>query len=379
MFTRSIIKGSVYLFLFLSLSFFNCTNKMDNDQLLEQKLDSVFSTLFITDEPGGSVFIQQGDKTLYAKSFGVSDMTTKTPYTSSTSQNLGSVSKTFVSYGILILQNEGKLSIEDPIIKYFPDFKNKEIAEKVTIKHLMTHTSGLPDLRETTKNGDFYLTAKDAENWAPVKETETLKFDPGSDYEYSNPAYNALALIIEQVSGNKWQDFIKMQIFDPSGMKKSDIQDGPHPSENVAHGYRKIDGEWQEYDYGEYPTFAAAGNGGVWSSVDDLRKYVAAFKNNSFADAKTTTLSVDPWIPQNWKGKTAPWKGMAWFKHKSYLHGMNPEEEFTVIEHSGDQGGFRAHVLMIPEADITIIWLTNNEQLLSEHIWKVMHETGYIK
>src|SRR5690606_2624767 len=146
------------------------------------------ATIFTPEEPGGTVFIQQGDKTLYAKSFGLTDLDKKTVYTSSTSQNLGSISKTFVSYGILLLQNEGKLSIEDPIIKYFPDFKNKEIAEKVTIKHLLTHTSGLPDLRKTEAERDFYLTAKDAENWAPVMEADTLKFEPGSNYEYSNPA-----------------------------------------------------------------------------------------------------------------------------------------------------------------------------------------------
>lgn len=352
---------------------------MDHDQLLEQKLDSVFATLFTPDAPGGSIFIQQGDKTLYAKSFGLSDLEKKIKYTSATVQNLGSISKTFVSYGILLLANEGKLSLEDNILKYFPDFKNKEIAQKVTIKHLLTHTSGLPDLRETTRDSIFYLTAKDEENWAPIKLADSLNFEPGSRYEYSNPAYNALALIIEKVSGNKWQDYLKKRIFEPSGMHTSDIQDGAHPSENVAHGYRKIDNTWEEYDYGEYPTFAASGNGGVWSSIDDLKKYVDAFKKHSFADAKTTTLSTEPWKPDNWKGETAPWKGMAWFNHKSYLHGINPEEQYSVIEHSGDQGGFRAHLLMIPEPDITIIWLTNNEQLLSKQIWEVMKELGYVK
>ena len=372
-------KGSALLFLFLPLLFLNCTNQMNNHQLLEQKLDSIFAETFTPDAPGGSIFIQQGDKTLYAKSFGLSDMEKKIKYSASTVQNLGSISKTFVSYGVLILANEHKLSLDDPIIKYFPDFKNKAIAQKVTIRHLLTHTSGLPDLRETERDSIFYLTAMDAENWAPIKLADSLKFEPGSHYEYSNPAYNGLALIIEQVSGIKWQDFIKKNIFTPAGMHHSDIQDGAHPSENVAHGYRKINGQWAEYDYGEYPTFAAAGNGGVWSSIDDLRKYADAFKNNLIVDAKTNTLATEPWKADNWKGETEPWKGMAWFNHKSYLHGTNPAEQYTVIEHSGDQGGFRAHLLMIPEPDITIIWLTNNEQLLSEQIWKVMKELGYVK
>ena len=331
------------------------------------------------DAPGGSVFIQQGDKTLYEKSFGLSDIGKNIKYSSSTVQNLGSISKTFVSYGILMLANEGKLSLDDNLLKYFPDFKNHEIAKKITIRHLLTHTSGLPDLRKTEEDSVFYLTAKDEENWAPIKQADSLLFEPGSNYEYSNPAYNALALIIEKVSGIKWQNFIKKRIFEPAGMQNSDIQDGAHPSENVAHGYRKINGNWEEYDYGEYPTFAAAGNGGVWSSIDDLKKYVEAIKKNSFVDSNITTLSTEPWKPANWKGETEPWKGMAWFKHKSYLHGTDPNEQYTVIEHSGDQGGFRAHLLMIPEADITIIWLTNNEVLLTRQIWDVMLELGYVK
>jgi CubicO group peptidase (beta-lactamase class C family) len=376
---KSYLKGRILLFLILPFFFLNCTSQMNTDQALEQKLDSVFATIFTPDAPGGSIFIQQGDKVLYAKSFGLSDMEKKLKYTSATVQNLGSISKTFVSYGILILAKEDKLSLDDPILKYFPDFKNKDIAKNVTIKHLLTHTSGLPDLRETERDSVFYLTAMDAENWAPIKLADSLNFEPGSQYQYSNPAYNALALIIEKASGNKWQDFIKKRIFEPAGMGTSDIQDGAHPAKNVAHGYRKINGQWDEYDYGEYPTFAASGNGGVWSSIDDLRKYADAVKKNLIVDAETFTLSTEPWKPENWKNEAAPWKGMAWFKHPSYLHGINPEEQYTVIEHSGDQGGFRAHLLMIPESDITIIWLTNNEQLLSKQIWGVMKELGYLK
>lgn len=352
---------------------------MNNDKLLEQKLDSILTTIFNTSEPGGSVFIQQGNKILYSKSFGLSDIQNKLKYNSRTVQNLGSISKTFVAYGILILQNEGKLSIDDNILKYFPDFKNKEIAKKVTIRNLLTHTSGLPDLRETERDSIFYLTAKDEENWTPIKETEVLHFEPGSNYEYSNPAYNGLALIIEKVSKMKWQDFIKKNIFKPSGMKESKITDGPYPSEGVAHGYRKINGVWEEYDYGEYPTFAASGNGGVWSSIEDLRKYVEAIKNYSFTDKRTIQLSEEPWQPKNWNQNTQPWTGLAWFQHTSYLHGATPGEKYKVIEHDGDQGGFRAHLIMIPEPDITIIWLTNNEKMITKPIWNLLFELGYVK
>jgi len=368
-----------FLFIFFSLLFLNCFSQMSTDKLLEQKLDSVFANIFNPNEPGGSIFIQQADKILYSKSFGLSDLKRKIKYTSNTVQNLGSISKTFVAYGILILQNDGKLSIDDNLLKYFSDFKNKEIAKKVTIRNLLTHTSGLPDSREIERDSVFYLTAKDQENWAPIKLTDSLNFEPGSNYEYSNPAYNGLALIIEKVSKIKWKDFIKKYIFGPAEMTNSKITDGSYPSKNVAHGYRKINGHWEEYDYGEYPTFAASGNGGVWSSINDLRKYVDAIKRCSFTDCNTISLSETPWHPANWNQETPPWTGLAWFNHKSYLHGVNPNEQYNVIEHDGDQGGFRAHLIMIPEPDITIIWLTNNEKMITKPIWDLMLELGYVK
>ena len=104
------------------------------------------------------------------------------------------------------------------------------------------YTLGLPDNRQVSKDTVFYLTAKDSENWAPVTKTDTLVFESGDRFEYSNPAYNGLALIVEQVSGMKWQKFIEENIFKPSGMNTSTITDGPHPATGVSHAYNKIAG-----------------------------------------------------------------------------------------------------------------------------------------
>src|ERR1041384_2021049 len=186
-----------------------------------------------------------------------------------------------------MLRDEGKLSLEDSLIKYFPEFKNKDIARKVKIKHLLTHTSGLPDLRPVEEQWEFYLTANDAQNWQPVTQADSLEFEPGSRYKYSNPAFNALALIIEKVSGQKWQDFVAERIFKPAGMTASTITDGSHPETGVSHGYVLENDKWSELDYGEEPTFCAAGNGGVWSSAEELFKYQKALENATFSNAAT--------------------------------------------------------------------------------------------
>jgi len=350
------------------------TQQSSNDKLLAAKLDLIFSQHFKENEPGGSVFIQQANKVLYSKSFGLADLKTMQKFTNRTISNTGSISKTFVAYSILILQSQGKLSIEDSIIKYFPDFKNKEIAAKVKIKHLITHTSGLPDSRNVDKDSIFYLTAKDKENFAPLKLTDTLEFEPGSQWKYSNPSYNGLALIIEKVSGMKWQSFIENYIFKLAGMLDSKITDGSFPEKDVAHGYRKVNNRFEEYDYGEYPTFTASGNGGVWSSVDDLKKYVDAMKKCLFLDCNTIALSQKAWHSKNWNAKDPPSQGFSWFVSEP-----KNKDEYKVINHSGSQAGFRAHLFIIPKPDITIIWLTNNDKSITHLIMKPLVELGYAK
>lgn len=336
-------------------------------------LDSLFTDMK-ADEPGGSFLVIQGGKTLWSASYGLADIETGDQFTSKTVANIGSISKTFVAYGILMLHQQGKLSLDDKISKYFPDFINREIAEKVRIIHLITHSSGIPDSRNVSANREFYLTADDEQNFAPLKLTDSLEFEPGSNWKYSNPSYNGLALIIEQVTGMKWQEFIIDNILLPSGMKTSTITDGSWPDRGVAHGYRIISDAWEEYDYGEYATFNAAGNGGVWSSVDELVKYVEALKQCKFIDCGTIALSKRVWNFPNWKAQEPSTQGLSWVVHNS----TDPDKSLC-IEHHGSQGGFRAHLIMYPDEDIVVVWIANNSQTYSDQILKVLSEHGYIK
>ena len=358
----------------------NITNPTfgQNRRQLQQGLDSVFTAMFSQSEPGGSIFIQQHDTVLYASSFGLANLDTGEPFTSGSVCNLGSISKTFVAYAILMLEKEGKLNLDDPIIQYFRGFQHKETVSKVTIRHLLTHTSGLPDSRQTTTDSIFYLTAKDAENFEPILATQQLEFEPGSQWKYSNPAYNGLALIIEKVTGKPWQQYVQQNIIDASGMRRSTITDGLHPEKGVAHGYRYMENRWQEYDYGEYPTFAAAGNGGVWSSIDDLRKYAAAIEHCTFTDCQTIAKAQTTVRPANWSLERDPWHGLAWFVHPSYLYNSGLNDKLRVIEHAGDQGGFRTHLLRIPGVHLTIIWITNNEMILTPAIWNLLKKYDYV-
>jgi CubicO group peptidase (beta-lactamase class C family) len=349
---RNMKKTFVTISIILLLS--ACATKESSTSILKSDLDVYFSSFFKPDEPGASVLILKNDEVIFSKSYGLTDLKTKEPITSKTLFNLGSISKTFVANGILILRDQGKLSLNDPLAKYFPDFKNKSFAEKITLTHLLTHTSGLPDIRKVKEDSVFYLIAKDEENWAPVKLADSLNFEPGEMYEYSNPAFNALALIIEQVSGMKWQAFIADNIFKPSGMTTSTITDGPHPETGVAHGYVRSGSTWMEDDYGEEPTFPAAGNGGVWSSTEELVKYEKAIRGGLFLKNETVAESQTVYSPSNWKAETPPNIGLSWFV------GQTPDGRQT-IGHTGTQGGFYCDYVSVPEQKLLYIVLANRQ------------------
>lgn len=359
---------------FLVLLFLISCAGGDRRQEFVSQLDTFFSSQISADGPGGAVLILKDTTIIFSKALGEADVVRHIPITTHTLFNVGSISKTFVANGILILQEQGKLSVDDNILQYFPDFKNKGIAQKVRIRHLLTHTSGLPDNRPVTKDSVFYLTADDAQNWYPITQADTLEFEPGTQYHYSNPAFNALALIIEKVSGMPWREFIRQNIFLPSGMTTSTITDGPHPQSGVAHGHSRIAGQWREDDFGEEPTFCAAGNGGVWSSVEELAKYEIALRNGSFLKPLTFQDSRTIKTFPGWKGTSAPDRGWSWQVSAT-------PDGFQTAEHSGHQGGFAANYVSIPDKGILIVVLYNapyDVYSFREKVMNLLKEAQYL-
>jgi CubicO group peptidase (beta-lactamase class C family) len=318
----------------------------------ENEIDSIFRPVFNDSEPGGAIMIVKYDSVAFEKGYGLADLNTKERITTKTLFNTGSISKTFVSNTILSLAMDGKLSLNDSLYKYFPDFKNTELAKKVRIHHLLTHTSGLPDNRRELLDSVFLISAKDEENFAPIKLSDSLLFEPGSKYEYSNPAFNGLALIIEKVTGRKWQEVVKERIFDPAGMKTSVITDGPFPQSGVSHAYLKTSTGFIEKDYGEEPTFPAAGNGGVWSSAEELLKYERAIMRTTILEKGVIHYSRKVTMYPNWKSKEKPFIGYSWFIDRL-------EDGSKMIYHTGTQGGFYCDYVSIPSKGIIYIMLCN--------------------
>ncbi|HTE32021.1 MAG TPA: serine hydrolase domain-containing protein [Chryseolinea sp.] len=372
-------------FYMLSFMFFlaGCNPTTSVDTPIFRDLDGFFKAEFPENEPGGAILLIRNDSTLFTKGYGLANLETKEPITTQTLFNLGSITKTFVANAILLLHEQGKLSLEDSIFKFFPEFRKKSIAQKVKIKHLLTHTSGLPDIRNISGDSLFFLSAKDQENWDPILQADSLLFEPGSEFEYSNPAYNGLALIIEKVSGMKWQKFVAKNIFDPSHMTTSTITDGAHPDKGVSHAYVNNHSKWVEDDYGEEPTFAAAGNGGVWSSVEELARYEQAIQQAVFLPSKRIEDSRIVKRFDNWKGTRPFDQGWSWFKPEvknnvtqpiigwSWFVGKTPKG-LKVVGHTGSQGGFLCNYVSIPEKKILIVILCNTPRDLYAYTNKLI-------
>lgn len=328
-----------------------------------------YDQTFSANEPGGTILIKKGEQIIWQKAYGIANLATNEKVTENTIFNTGSISKTIVAYGVLILAESQKLSIDDPINQYF-DFKNPTITADITIRHLLSHTSGLPDARNVRNNPKFYLTAKDQANFDPILQINQLNFPAGERFQYSNPAFNGLALIIEKVAQQSWQQFIHEQIFQPAGMTQSKITNGPNPQTGVAHAYVSNSGKYIERDYGEEPTFAAAGNGGIWCSILDLAKYEKAIQNHLFAKEATIQLSRQIFQPNNWGNTGNPaGVGHSWFiKEKD-----NPSNSYgvNIYSHTGSQGGFRSFYIAVPEKDLLYVALFNRPvSNMNQLIWE---------
>jgi CubicO group peptidase (beta-lactamase class C family) len=150
-------------------------------------------------------------------------------------------------------------------------------------------------------------------------------------------------------------------------MKNSTITEGPHPESGVAHAYRMVNGNYVEYDYGEFPTFAAAGNGGIWSSVSELVLYEKALQNEVFINAETLTKSRTAYTSSDWEPSTTPFVGHSWFLDKDQLF-PTIDIPFDIVYHTGSQGGFRAYYIYIPEKEILFLSTFNrpvNQSILN--------------
>jgi CubicO group peptidase (beta-lactamase class C family) len=358
----------IYPFFFLFIAF--SLRAQTYTEPLKKKLDSLLQ--FVNDEhPGGYIHIEQGNQLLYNRGFGLSDLESGSKFTENTLINIGSLSKTFIAYSILKLEEQGSLKLEDSIYKYIPEFKNKTLAQKIKIRDLLMHTSGLKDLPVSPMDSVYSLTMNDAQNFELVKYTNTPSFEPGSNFLYADEAFSALVLILEKVSKSSWQEYLQKNIMAPIGMTFSKLT---YTSEvtSAAHGYISSAKGFTEFDQGECPKMYTATNAGIWSNIIDLRKYLYGLKYCLFVNCDNVAISEKMIRTNAWYSTENPPHNYVWFV-------STDQNANRSIYYKSKIGGFVSHVIFYPEKDLSLIYLSNNSTDLTPEIHTILKQFLKIK
>jgi len=234
------------------------------------------------DEFSGAVLIAKNDQILFHEAYGRADREKNIPNLRDTKFNLGSINKNFTRAAVYILERQGKLSLDDTIGKFLPDYPNPDAAKKVTVRHLLDMTSGIGDFfgpRYDQTPKDKIRTLRD---YLPLFADQPLEFEPGTGNRYSNGGYLVLGLIIEKASGQDYYDFVRENIFKPCGMVSTDSFARDANTPNLAKGYTR-DGAAGGGRVQNLATLPGRGSsaGGGYSTAEDMLKYVLALKNGS--------------------------------------------------------------------------------------------------
>ncbi|NDW12607.1 class A beta-lactamase-related serine hydrolase [Bacteroides sp. 214] len=365
--------------LFVTLMLTSC-NKSKHEVALE-KIDSLFTSLYPVNEPGAAVLILKDNNVLFSKGYGIADMDEQTPINEQTFFNIASVSKQFSAVAILMLAEEERLSLDDAVSKWFPEFTSP-LLEKITLKHLLTHTSGIPDTRDRSDR-DFVLYSTDVESYAYIGTLEQLNFEPGAYYEYMNPTYQLMYTIIERASGMQFDDFMQERIFKAAGMNESTYFEAGKEIPRMAHGYEfdKDTLRWEEYDYGEESFFASKADGGIYTSVNEFVLWEKALRNNILISAETTETAHAPQIIVT----DSPYSTYQNRPYTSYGYGWFIEEKPGMpkkVYHTGDNGGFQIYAGRFPEKNLLYLFFANrsdrDRQQIAEQLDAIFQYASWI-
>ncbi|RYE50995.1 MAG: class A beta-lactamase-related serine hydrolase, partial [Sphingobacteriales bacterium] len=294
---------------------------------------------------GLSLAVIKNGKTLINKGYGLANAEFKVPVTSETVIRVGSLSKQFFTTAILKLQEEGKLGIEDPVHKFFPDAP--ETWRPIQIKHLMSHTSGLK------REGPAYDNNIIQPDLVIIKSAYALPLDfkTGEKYQYCNLGYYMLAEIIKQVSGMPWQDYIKEKLFIPAGMKNSGMTDFYPIIPNRASGYKHVNGTLVNAE----TMYAVRPSGGFLSTSTDMILWDKAMRE------KKNILKKESWellwqtvVKTSSIPTSKAYYGFGWI--------IDERGGRKTIEHGGANVGFRSYYMRFVNEDLSIIILTNTDE-----------------
>ncbi|HZM05897.1 MAG TPA: serine hydrolase domain-containing protein [Candidatus Saccharimonadales bacterium] len=310
--------------------------------------------------PGAVVAVVDHGRVVLEKAYGLANVGAKLPLTVHSVFDLASVSKQFTAMGIMILAQEGRLNLNDSICKFFPEFSPFGCA--ITLRHLLNHTSGLPDYEHLFRASGLVATnypraAKEArDTYEPTSRDALrlmarqgkLRFKPGDKWEYSDSGYVVLAQVIEKVSGESYGRFLAENIFRPAGMTETVVYDETRPEiARRAVSYQPVKNEFKPIDY--TPLNLIYGDGNVNTTVGDMIKWDNALTGDKLVHRATLQEAFTRGALNN--GTKFDY-GFGWALRKRH----NTE----TTEHNGSWVGFRSGIVRFSQRQLTIIILSNS-------------------
>lgn len=306
--------------------------------VLDDRIRSIMEERHI---PGAAVAVVQNGKVVRIKGYGVATLEFNVPVTTETVFEIGSVSKQMTAAGIMLLVQDGKVSLDEKISKYLPN--TPEAWSNVTVRHLLTHTSGVKSY--SSLDGFGLSERMTMADFIKKLSPHPLEFTPGERNIYSNSGFNLLAYIIETQSGKKYLDFMRERIFIPLGMTKTGDRDPQFVIPLRANGY-----EWRQDRYvgrdGNLTDLMGAGS--IVSTINDMTKWEAALRGERLLNAQSKKEIWTQFTFNN--GKLSPY-GLGW--RISDVRGNK------LIGHTGQTAGFGAAIFRYVDSDVTVIALTN--------------------
>lgn len=293
--------------------------------------------------PCASLLVLRDGVPLVRRGYGLANLEEHTRATPATNYRLASITKQFTAAAILLLVEDGRVGLDDRAREWLPSLPAS--TDAITIHHLLTHTSGLIDY-EDIMPADLATQLRDIDVLHLLEDEPRLYFAPGSAYRYSNGGYALLALIVERASSMSFPAFLHERIFTPLGMTATlaRTDEGP-PVPNRAYGYSEIDGRWTRTD--QSPTSAVLGDGGIYSSIDDLARWDAALYDDRLLSAASRRLAFTPWTKTD---------------DPAVDYGFGWRITGDTLWHSGESIGFRNVIVRWPERHLSVILLSNRDE-----------------
>ena len=314
------------------------------DQALAARLDAAIAAYYPATGPGASVIVTRDGKTVLRKAYGMADLGAKVPMQVAMTQRIGSLTKQFTATAILMLADEGKLALSDPITKFLPDYPVH--GKTITIEHLLTHTSGIVSYTDKPTFGAMIARDISVAELIDMFENDALISAPGSTFAYNNSGYVLLGAVIEKISGMRYGKFIEQRIFVPLGMTQTAFEGMERtPGVRAAGHTRTSAGFGPSAVISPSVPYAA---GALVSTVDDLARWDTAITQGKLLRPATWARAFTPYTLVN---GSATQYGYGWYTRS--LRGS------PAIIHGGNIPGYAAYAVRLPRQNVYVALLVN--------------------